>query len=358
MNDSVRVLGELLARLGDGQLEPGVHTRLRARYEQSIVSTRRERRAAPRLGAVVSVVGCAAFAGALGVLFVLQSGERHEPLRLQAPAATAPAGSGPRNSGPERTPFSAPPITGALMDLDEFGRLTAKATYVVLSRCMSKSGFRWLGSDRFQPDPKTVGPFGFESVNDVRTAQGETSVPSLAETPQAQLPRGYAEALLGSGATITVTSPDGKLTAGIPADGCTAESERRIHGDPVAHERAVLAMLEKRDESETRLTRSARIRELNHQWSACMSARGFAFESPVQLVHMTELPKDPAFATGQPVSADLACKAETNYLAQAYAEWTEIELALLKASPGLLDEWARRLAISKANAEDVIARRG
>lgn len=175
-----------------------------------------------------------------------------------------------------------------------------------------------------------------------RTPTADRTAPRL--SPQAQA------ALTGDGAESY------PALRGLPNGGCTAAAGRRLAGNVPPGLRIPDPQLAQDllQSSFTLSERDPRVQAVFHRWSACMAARGYRYQSPLQP------PADPRFQRSdaaqtaslpeeQTAVADVECKRQTNLVGVWFAVESAYELPTVSRHRAALS------ALATANAASVRA---
>jgi len=210
----------------------------------------------------------------------------------------------------------------------------AEAQRQLVIDCMARQGFRYApaslaaaGASEDHPEP-----FGLESL------VPPTSATPTSEPAEKPMSEAFAVALLGN--------PDQRISAAgktvrvsRPANGCQAESEKRLLGDGRQQWLRLRVQLgDGEKEAQLQLEKDPAFRAANSSWRQCMYGAGFTSETdPVAL--MNSLPLGTDLTLSAAAQADVRCKADTDYLSTAYSRLDAMQTAWLHDHASVLTGW-------------------
>jgi hypothetical protein len=231
-----------------------------------------------------------------------------------------------------RDPQHRPPPINVIYETTPAAHRIALAEHRLTTACMTRQGYRYLAA------PPSTGqaaerptPFGYETLP---TAAGASPPP--AGEPAAEDP-GYGSALHGDPAKRLAVEVDGMRVSG-PGEGCIAEAKQRLLGDRRARWMQLQIQLFQIQERAMRgLPDDSRFRAATERWRACVREHGFTWANPLEVQRDLPFGGDPR--TDRSTRADLECKQDTGYLADAYASLTDAQRRELGDEPNALTEW-------------------
>jgi hypothetical protein len=228
-----------------------------------------------------------------------------------------------------------PPVYRMTYTWTEAGERIQTAEYQLIGECMARNGFAYPA-----PPPTSTAsgealwpfPFGLESLTQDGPAQ---TAPQPSETPRGE---DFDEALFGD-PEQRVTARGAELEVSRPATGCLAEADQRLLGDGrVRWMELTIQLFEAQQAARERLDQDPAFLNLTARWQRCMHQAGFPVRDPREV--MALLPAD-AELTAEPAAvADIQCKRDTDFLADAYAALARHQQDLLDHDPSLARDWA------------------
>lgn len=210
----------------------------------------------------------------------------------------------------------------------------AQAQRLLVIDCMARHGFRYTppAVAMSQAADEYPTPFGLETLT--LPSAAPTDVPPSPESRS----KAFGRALFGD-PQQRITAKGETLTVTRPANGCQAESEKRLLGaDRVRWLQLRLWLGDGDKEARKQVEKDPAFRAANGRWSGCMARAGFQGQKdPVTLVF--SLPRDTDFSRTDVTQADVRCKAETGYLRSAYTRLGAEQRAWLKNHADVLTDW-------------------
>ena len=225
-----------------------------------------------------------------------------------------------------------PPINGYLSTANPVDRRITVAEQRLTVDCMARQGLRYqpIAPPADAAADSAPMPFGLETLP--TTAGDARETPA----PEEQSER-FGRALLGDDAhRITVRGR--RTTVTRSGNGCIAEAQQRLLGDGRPRWVQVLVLLyEAQEDARAQLDGDRGFRDANARWSACMRRHGMAYPHPMAL--FDDLSGVANLAADPRVRRDLACKAETGYLAAAYERLAAVQRQVLDRDPSVVRDW-------------------
>ncbi|GAA4459861.1 hypothetical protein [Phytohabitans houttuyneae] len=251
---------------------------------------------------------------------------------LVAVVATVATRSTPGSSAAGRPPQHRPPPIDVIYETTPATHRVALAEHRLTSACMTRQGYQYRAappSDGQVADRPT--PFGYETL----PAAAGTSAPPAAETGTED--PAYGRALHGDPAKRLTVEVDAMRVSG-PGGGCIAEAKQRLLGDRRARWMELQIQLFKiQDRALRGLPEDGRFRAATDRWRACVRERGFTWANPLEVQRDLPVNADPRTDPG--TRADVECKQDTGYLADAYASLADAQRRELGDEPTALTEW-------------------
>lgn len=277
------------------------------------------------------------------------------PAVIAAIAAVTLSGYGSSSSAsPQNQPESSKLPIDAAINMDHQRTLVLnEAQNKIISACMKRKGFDYLGANNSVDEMPQQKRFGFENRAEVEEALSTSENAGPVEQLPAD-PAAYGNALAGTESDrMTVKLPDGS-EVGIPSAGCRAEASAAVRGDveAIRNQQLLLNTLRTADhESFENATKDAEMVALTQQWRECMKQKGFRETATPAVIEASETDR---------VNADLECKESTDFVTKAYEILGKYQQDAVDANAGVIEQWnkfwddshdrAKRLLLSNRDA--------
>ncbi|MGN9908887.1 hypothetical protein ACTMTJ_15195 [Phytohabitans sp. LJ34] len=240
-----------------------------------------------------------------------------------------------------------PPPINVIYEATPATHRIALAEHRVTAGCMARRGYEYRAAPPTAEQTAVVPtPFGYEALPAAVAAPATPAGEPGPEDP------GYGRALHGDPAKRLVVEAGGMRVSG-PGDGCIAEAKRRLLGDRRARwMRAQIQLFQIQERALRSLPDDARFRAATDRWRACVHEHGFTWANPLEV--QRDLPADADPPTDPRIRADLECKEDPGYLADAYASLADAQRRELGPEPTALSEWQGLLRGQDAAAAAVL----
>jgi hypothetical protein len=283
--------------------------------------------------------------------------------------ASCSAGSGTPGAGAKVTPPAIPSgapsaaSQGTAMPLAAYEEPQSQATIleainILVTQCMRARGYEFTSAApsaqtlAAEPDPE---PYGVTSAAQAAEyGYGQPPLPSSQTSggQRADHTAGYVSALWG-------ITPGDPVKPGQHLTGCMPAAVDRINPSAGTLDVSLAGQLEQQAESYT--AQDARVLAVERKWSACMAARGFHYQTPMDAAaafpdkRAAGAPSQAEIATAE---ADVACKAKTGLPGVWLAVQAGYERELIAANQTALQALMRWQNERVLRAERVIAEQG